>query len=183
MGDYNIDLLTVNQNCTTKLINILFCYAFHPHSDSPTRIYCTSETLLVNIFWNSLWSTVNDLLGQIKVKTPNIFPDNERKFDQPEQISNAFKSYFTNIGPNLAAKIDSNICFTRYLKYRCENSLFCTPTHVNEIIDIVCSLKSTKSSGFDEISVSYWFGKKNDFWQFYRDMKKSNLSFEPLWGP
>ena len=84
---------------------------------------------------------------------PIVFTDNNSKFDQPEQISNAFNSYFTNIGPNLAAKIDSNICFTRYLKQPCENSLFFTPTHVYEIIDIVKSLKNTKSSGFDEISV------------------------------
>ena len=44
-----------------------------------------------------------------KVKTPNIFTDNERKFDQPEQIPNAFNSYSTDIDPNLAAQIDTNI--------------------------------------------------------------------------
>ena len=55
MGDYNIDLLKVNQNCTSKILNILSCYAFHPHIDNPTRISCrpTSETLLDNIFSNS----------------------------------------------------------------------------------------------------------------------------------
>ena len=53
MGDYNIDLLKVNLNYTSKLLNILSCYAFHPHINNPTRIYCTSETFLDNIFSNS----------------------------------------------------------------------------------------------------------------------------------
>ena len=78
---------------------------------------------------------------------------NVNLISQKKKKSNAFNSYFTNIGPNVAAQIDTNRCFTRYLKFPCEKSLFFTTTHVYEITDIVRSLKNTKSSGFDEISV------------------------------
>ena len=67
---------------------------------------------------------------------------------------NTFNDYFTNIGPNLAEQINtSNGHFTQYLSTPSEKLLFFHPTNVHEILDIVKSLNSSRSSGFDGISV------------------------------
>ena len=117
------------------------------------KMYYSEEIESNNSNVNALWSTVNDLLGKSKKDSPDVFLDDNCRYQEPEQISNAFNTYFTNIGPTLAAKIDTDKCFSRYLKDPCENSLFFVPTNICEITNIVLSLKNSKSSGFDEISV------------------------------
>ena len=52
MGDYNIDLLSTENNNTLKLVSVLSSYAFTPHIHNPTRISITSRTLIDNIFSN-----------------------------------------------------------------------------------------------------------------------------------
>ena len=53
MGDYNIDLLSTENNNTLKLVSVLSSYAFTPHIHNPTRIsIITSRTLIDNIFSN-----------------------------------------------------------------------------------------------------------------------------------
>jgi len=66
-----------------------------------------------------------------------------------------FNNYFTNIGPELASSIDSNVGrFTDYIIGQPKTSLFFTPTNENEILKIVQSLESSKSCGHDEISAN-----------------------------
>ena len=66
-----------------------------------------------------------------------------------------FNDYFTNIGPELASSIDSNVGhFTDYIIGQSKTSLFFTPTNENEILKIVQSLESSKSCGHDEISAN-----------------------------
>ena len=74
----------------------------------------------------------------------------------PDQISNAFCNFFTNVGPKSARSIPpSNKQFSTYLQ-NCpsqhSNSLFMRPTDENEIQQIITSLQPKKSSGYDNLS-------------------------------
>ena len=103
-----------------------------------------------------LWQTVNDMLGRQKDRLINSeFIYNGQNISEPEHIANIFNEYFTNIGPKLASEIRTdNGHFSQYLSNYNDNSLFFNPTNVHEILDVVKSLKSSKSSGNDEISVN-----------------------------
>ena len=62
MGDYNINLLSTENNHTLTLINLLYSLAFHPHINNPTRISCNSESLLDNVFSNVSDENFNGVL-------------------------------------------------------------------------------------------------------------------------
>ena len=80
---------------------------------------------------------------------------NGSKFDSSLH-ANSFNSFFTNIGPELASKINSrNAHFTDYLPQPNPHSLFLSPTNPTEIINITRSLNNSKSHGHDRISVSF----------------------------
>ena len=103
---------------------------------------------------DGLWKTVNDLLGKNKKENTNIFYENGQQLTDPNDISSAFNTYFTNIGPNLASKVDDSNCnFINFLPPYSEHSLFLTPTNIHEILTTVRTLKSSKSFGHDGISV------------------------------
>ena len=104
---------------------------------------------------NSAWKLINTLIGKIaKLTIPTPFVTTIYSILKPTEVCNTFNDYFTNIGPNLSEQINtSNGHFTQYLSTPSEKSLFLNPTNVHEILDIVKSLKSSRSSGFDGISV------------------------------
>jgi len=54
MGDFNIDLLNASHPSTNEFLNTLETNSFNPHILQPTRITDHSETLIDNIFFNSL---------------------------------------------------------------------------------------------------------------------------------
>ena len=102
-----------------------------------------------------LWSTVNDIIGKKQTNNPNTFTIEEQQINDPVKISNEFNSYFTKIGPELARNIGTCECnFSNYLPQSCDKSFFLNPTNVHEVTDTVRTLKRSKSSGFDEISVN-----------------------------
>ena len=104
---------------------------------------------------NSVWKLINTLIGKnSKTDNTDTFCHNDIQFTNPTEVCNTFNDYFTNIGPNLAEQINTNNGhFTQYLSTPSEKSLIFNPTNVNEILDIVKSLNSSRSSGFDGISV------------------------------
>ena len=104
---------------------------------------------------SSLWQIVKDLIGTKTKSTSKTFVNAEGKeINDPEQISNLFNSYFVNIGPNLAAKINATRGdFTQYLNEPFHKSLFLRPTNQHEILKIVQALKPSASTGCDGISV------------------------------
>jgi hypothetical protein len=59
---------------------------------------------------------------QFEIRSPGNTVVNELKFNDskitsPEKIANAFNTYFTDIGPNLASSIDdTDITFDRFVK-------------------------------------------------------------------
>ena len=104
---------------------------------------------------NSIWNIVKDIFGKKKHVNTNITV-NGREVTNPNESANLFNDYFVNIGPTLASKIDAgNDHFTQYLTEPHQDSLFFNPTTYHEIVSIVNSLKSSKSSGYDGLSVHF----------------------------
>ena len=55
MGDYNVNLINVNQHkLTSDLISNMFSHSFIPLIDRPTRINPYSATLIDNIYTNTI---------------------------------------------------------------------------------------------------------------------------------
>ena len=80
---------------------------------------------------------------------------NGTDINDPNLYANSFNSFFTNIGPELASKINCpNANFTDYLSERNQESLFFNPTDPSEIINITRSLNSSKSYGCNRINMS-----------------------------
>ena len=99
------------------------------------------------------WEIINDLIG----KKPKILPkDNFTVHDvaiNSEDVADTFNSFFVNIGPSLADKLDRpNENFVKFLPIPINSSLFLNPTNVQELIEITKNLKSSKSQGYDRIS-------------------------------
>ena len=72
----------------------------------------------------------------------------------PAEMAHTFNSFFTNIGPDLASKVNNcnNSHFSQYLPESKQNAMFFISTHEHENLTIVKGLKAKKSSGYDGIS-------------------------------
>ena len=105
---------------------------------------------------NTTWKIIKEVMGTKIHPPPNDnITLNGSKILHPALYPNSFNSFFTNIGPELANNINSpNAHFTDYLSDPNQESLFLTPTNPSEIINIARSLRNSKSSGFDGISMS-----------------------------
>ena len=105
---------------------------------------------------SSMWRVIGNLIGNKRNTTKNdhFVDDNGQNINDPREIADQFNSYFTNIGPQLAAKIDTNDGhFTQFLPPKINKSLFFTPITNYEIIKIVRALKSSKSCSHDGFSM------------------------------
>ena len=103
---------------------------------------------------NATWNTINKILNKNKPRNnlDNLKIDN-KEITNPAGIAQAFNSYFTNIGPELASKIScDDKHFTEYLSEPNQNTMCFIPTDQHEILKIVKTLKSKKSTGHDGIS-------------------------------
>ena len=61
MGDFNIDL-SLHNNSSRRLKNILLSYALRPHIGQPTRITNSTQTLIDNIFSNNYTDSINGII-------------------------------------------------------------------------------------------------------------------------
>ena len=67
-------------------------------------------------------------------------------------IADEFNDFFVNVGPNLAAKINSTgKSFYDYLKNPMDSCMFMKPIVETEIIQIISKFKQNKSAGHDDI--------------------------------
>ena len=100
------------------------------------------------------WKSLNDLVGkQTKQTVENELNMGENILNDPQEIAESFNEYFSNIGPNLASKIDvSNCAFeTSANKAKPEFTAF-QPTTVNNIFHLLSGLSSNKATRIDKIS-------------------------------
>ena len=99
------------------------------------------------------WKTINEILGKNKKEhLPTYFNDNNTKINDPQVIASKFNTFFADIGPSLANKIHTTANFSDFLSSQFPKSIFFNPTSRKEILDIIATFKSGKSSGYDDIS-------------------------------
>jgi hypothetical protein len=99
------------------------------------------------------WQIMNDILRKRKSHNKNSsFLYNNQTINDPKIIANKFNSYFTNVGPTLASKIDKvDISPMSYLKGTFSSTLYLTPTDNNEVFKIIKQMK-VSSAGYDNIT-------------------------------
>ena len=101
------------------------------------------------------WNVIKDAIGKTK-STQSSFPKKiihkTKTIADVHLIAKHFNSYFTEIGPNLAYKIEkSSMNFEGYIK-KCSSIQSEHPLSVNELKDAFFSLDINKSPDFDGIS-------------------------------
>ena len=133
------------KNYRNKLTNII---------RNSKKLYFTGELNKAEGNPNSTWKVLNEIMNKSKphnkIDSLNI---NDQEINNSADIAEAFNSFFTNIGPELASKIPhNNTHFSEYLPQQQNNTIFFHPTNEDEIIKTVNAFKSKKSSGYDGIS-------------------------------
>ena len=110
------------------------------------------------------WKILNKLLGKNHDKSnPQIFNINNIQTEDKSKISDAFCSYFTDIGNQCAASIGpSSKQFNEYLIGNCSKSLFLHPTDKRDVIRIINELKPKNSCGHDGLSSKLVKDLKNE---------------------
>ena len=111
--------------------------------------------MLKSIDLNATWKVINNLINKNKPqnKIDNLKVDSQSEdITDPTEIAHIFNSFFTNIGPDLASKINCNDNhFSQFLFEPKQNAMFLISTNEHEILEIVKTLKSKKSSDYDGI--------------------------------
>ena len=97
--------------------------------------------------------SITILISTVVQRTCDTFNINSIPTNDANDISNAFCSYFTNIGQQCASTIGQATSHSsNYLKGNYQNSFFLIPTTPGDIITIISSFKSKASSGHDGLS-------------------------------
>ena len=100
------------------------------------------------------WKTINTILGKQNQRTKvNELNLHDTKLSSPDEISEGFNTFFSNIGPNLAEEISTPEChFKDFLdKSNSEFAAFQSVT-VSHVCLSLRELSGNKASGRDKIS-------------------------------
>ena len=102
------------------------------------------------------WEIMRSIIKKKNDKTSisDTFKINDQESSNPNEITNGFCNYFTNIGSDLSKKIPAPTkTYDNYMINETPiNSLFLPPCDDNEVGTIIQLLKGKKSSGHDGIS-------------------------------
>ena len=103
------------------------------------------------------WDTIKQIIGKTKTFKNDIpkrmVTDGIESFDQ-NKIANWFNKYFTEIGPKLASSIPAPSKVFKQFMNISETLLQGYALQDQELEEVFNSLKSNKSPGFDDISLS-----------------------------
>ena len=104
-----------------------------------------------------MWTLINKINGKINDKTCVIdyFKVNNIKYLMGKDISNQFGKYFSSVGKEFALKIEeSKTPLKNYIDKIPINPkcMFFEPASLQEVSNIIRSLKPKHSSGYDDIS-------------------------------
>ena len=100
------------------------------------------------------WKTINTLLGKQNQRTKvNELNLNGIKLTSPDEISEGFNTFFSNIGPNLAEEISTPGCHSKDFldKTNSEFAAFQSVT-VSHVCLLLRELSGSKATGLDKIS-------------------------------
>ena len=100
------------------------------------------------------WKTINNVIGrgQRRALSKQFKNQSGEMITDSKCIADEFNDFFVNVGPNLAAKINSTgKSFYDYLKNPMDSCMFMKPIVETEIIQIISKFKQNKSAGHDDI--------------------------------
>ena len=102
------------------------------------------------------WCPLNEVLNSKKLRSkPNsVFKVGDQEISDPLEIANRFCHYFSNIGPNLAKRIQSATSHKNFLSGDFSQSMFLALATQEDIVDITCKFPAGKSAGYDNIPMS-----------------------------
>ncbi len=104
---------------------------------------------------SKLWGILNEVIGKKNDKSSlsDTFLIDGQPISDPEKISNAFCSFYSTVGPNLANAIPkASKDYSNFLKGNFVNSFVLFATDTNEIKRVIKSLKPKKSCGYDNLN-------------------------------
>ena len=142
------DILSTNLNTYNKILKRSIRMAKQRHYRNIFNIYSGNV--------KKTWSMINDILHKNKqnTKLPIYFKHGEKKISDKKDIANKFNAFFTNIGKNLADKIEEvpHRHFSDYLVSKPNTKFEFQPVEIKEVNKIISQLDSKSSSGYDSIS-------------------------------
>ena len=154
MGDFNIKLMNYDTDHNVKdFLDFMYSFGLFSLVTKPTRITEINATLIDTIFTNCIH--INELLGRSnRHSLPQEMDCNGVLLSSAKDKAESFNKYFIGLPMKISADIPQvPQSFQDYMKQFDDNaSMFLKPTSKSEIIDIVSSLKRSKSSGSDDIS-------------------------------
>ncbi len=118
------------------------------------KVYYTSKIAGQRSNPKMAWKTINNLLHkQNKQTVVNELNIAETHLTSPQDIAEGFNDYFSNIGPDLASKIDtSDYNFETYItNTKSEFSAF-QPVTVSNVCRLLDGISNNKATGIDKIS-------------------------------
>lgn len=100
------------------------------------------------------WKVINNLLGRSSDQTVvNELKFNGVNIHTPDKIAENFNQYFSTIGANLAASIDSNDGeFEQYVKGSGSQFQSFKSVSGNEVLKLLSGLSKSKATGIDKVS-------------------------------
>ena len=104
---------------------------------------------------NSTWKVINRLINKVNPQhNVSTIKSNDQEIKDPSDIANAFNSFFTSIGPELASKTRcDNLHFSKFLSPPVSKTIFFNKTNQSEIASIAKAFKSKTSTGYDGLSM------------------------------
>ena len=107
----------------------------------------------------ALWSTFGKILNSKKIKHNKVASllSNGVSQTDPQTMSETFNKFFSEIGGKLAQNFsnENNSDFKKYLGNSSNQSMYLFNTTEFEILEIIKSLKNTKSTGYDDFSTKF----------------------------
>ena len=106
---------------------------------------------------HKIWSGIGELISLKSGKSASPISISITKTEissDPDEVSNCFNDYFTSIADSIWKNIPPTPHhFSRFLRNRNPNSMFLTPTTVDEVIKVISSFSPSKSSGPNSIPI------------------------------
>ncbi|MFZ2538897.1 MAG: reverse transcriptase family protein, partial [Oscillospiraceae bacterium] len=119
--------------------------------------YFCNKLLLSKNNLKDTWKVIREALNKNTPfsSIPKTFKYSNVILTSDNDISEKFNEFFTNIGPNLDAKIGASpLCFNSFLKNEIKDSLYIAPSTNDDIISIVKQFKNKTSFGWDGIPMT-----------------------------
>ena len=120
-------------------------------------LYFSTKCIELRTNGSKLWKLINKITNKVNDKQSIINKINVDgiSVEQSKEIANALANHFASIGKTLSDKLPQpkNSINTYLIKIpTCPSSMFLNPTCSLEIDQVIRSMQSKKSSGYDNIS-------------------------------